>query len=293
MVKKGFHTILLTARKHRSPLVETIQDTAHCLEQAGFSVLLEQATHDIFDHLKLKTVAHADISKHADCVCVIGGDGSLLTAAKLAMEHQLPIIGINRGRLGFLTDIPPHNLDLLVETLSGHYSLEERFLLSTHVEHNGEKLFESEALNDIVLQQGDQAQMIDFDTFIDEHMVCKQRADGLIIATPTGSTAYALSGGGPILHPSLDVVTLVPMFPHTLTSRPIVVSGKSGIRIHLGIQNETDARLSCDGQSWVCIPPGASIHITEKKQKLKLIRPQHCDYFTTLREKLGWSNTLT
>lgn len=293
MSKKGFKTILLTARKHRAPLLETIQDTAHRLEQAGFSVLVEQATAKLFTQIDRPSIADHEITPKIDCLCVIGGDGSLLTAAKLAIEHDLPIIGINRGRLGFLTDIPPHNLDLLVETLQGNYTLEERFLLKTNVNHENGSLFESEALNDIVLQQGDQAQMIEFDTYIDEHLVCKQRADGLIVATPTGSTAYALSGGGPILHPALDVVTLVPMFPHTLTSRPIVVNGKSAIRIHIGIHNETDARLSCDGHSWVCVPPGASIHITEKKQKLKLIRPKNCDYYTTLREKLGWSTTLT
>ena len=255
---------MLTARKHRSPLAETLQDTAHCLKQAGLSVLLEQTTSELFGDINLTTVSREQIGQRADCICVIGGDGSL--TAKIAIEHQLPIIGINRGRLGFLTDIPPHNLDLLVETLAGHYSLEERFLLNTYVEHHGEKLFESEALNDSVLQQGDQAQMIEFDTFIDEHMVCKQRADGLIIATPTGSTAYALSGGGPILHPSLDVVTLVPMFPHTLTNRPIVVSGKSAIRIHLGIQNDTDARLSCDGQSWF-VSHLARLFISLKRNK--------------------------
>lgn len=293
MTKKTFKNILLTARKHRTPLAETIQDTANCLIQSDFNVYLEADTAKLFQDLKIKTISSGHIDQSIDVICVIGGDGSLLTAAKIALQHNLPIIGINRGRLGFLTDIPPHNLDLLVETLTGQFTIEERFLLKTQVQHNDQVLFESESLNDIVLQQGDQAQMIEFETIIDEQLMCKQRADGLIIATPTGSTAYSLSGGGPILHPSLDVVTLVPMFPHTLTSRPIVVSGKSPISIHLPIQNETDARLSCDGQSWVCVPAGSYINISEKKQKLKLIRPQACDYFTTLREKLGWSSKLT
>lgn len=290
MNKKAFSTVMLTARKHRSPLAETIQDTANCLKQAGFNAVLEEETSRLFKDLNIPTIANDVIAKQVDIICVIGGDGSLLTAAKIAIEYDLPIIGINRGRLGFLTDIPPHNLDLLIDTLRGNFILEERFLLNTHVESKEQKIFEASALNDIVLQQGDQAQMIEFDTTIDDIMVCNQRADGLIIATPTGSTAYALSGGGPILHPSLDVVTLVPMFPHTLTSRPIVVNGKSRIQIHLGIQNEVDARFSCDGHSWVCIPPGSTIHITEKQKKLQLVRPSNCDYFATLRGKLGWSS---
>ncbi len=175
------------------------------------------------------------------------------------------------------------------EVLSGNFRKEKRMLLSTSHFFNSKEKYTDIALNDVVLLPGDElAQMIEFDIIIDGHFVCHQRADGLIIATPTGSTAYALSGGGPILHPQLNAIVLVPMFPHTLSSRPIVVSGDANIELYISERNEASPYVSCDGQSRVKIAPGSHLHIERHEHMLQLIHPDSYEYFATLREKLGW-----
>jgi len=175
--------------------------------------------------------------------------------------------------------------------LKGYYQEEKRFLLHCILEHNNEVITESVALNDVVVSPGKLSHMIEFETYINEEFVCSQRADGLIISSPTGSTAYALSGGGPILHPELNAIVLVPMFPHTLSSRPIVVDAKSLIEIHLGSDNETCPHLSSDGEKSIAIPPGSKIKINKHTQQLSLIHPKDYNYYKTLREKLHWERS--
>jgi len=232
------------------------------------------------------------------------------------VEQGKPVLGVNRGRLGFLADIHPGELYTKIgEILDGNYFEETRFLLtsfetgssslndsqkkttiphsaqeskrvSKHQTKNGIKL--GDALNDIVLLPGEFAHMIEFSVYVNDQFICTQRADGLIVTTPTGSTAYALSGGGPILHPALDAIALVPMFPHTLSSRPIVVAGNSRIEIVISKDNETSPRISCDGEARIPILPGHQVQIHKKAQELRLVHPMDYNYFQTLRTKLHW-----
>lgn len=229
----------------------------------------------------------------ADCcdlVIVVGGDGSMLNAARMLADTEVPVIGINRGNLGFLTDIPPSQMEIkLSEILSGRYRKAERFLLHAEVRRHGDLIGQSKALNDIVLYPGEIARMIEFDVYVDNQFVYNMRSDGLIVSTPTGSTAYSLSGGGPILHPRLDAVTLVPMFPHILSNRPIVIDGGSRVEVVISANNQSYPQVSCDGQVQIPVAPGDRLTVQKFPKKLQLLHPEDYDYYHILRTKLGWS----
>jgi len=228
-----------------------------------------------------------------DLVVVVGGDGSLLGAARNLAQSNVPVLGVNRGNLGFLTDISPAEIEEKVgEVLNGQYTVDRRFLIDVLVKRNGEPIGESTGLNDCVLHPGKSARMIQFELYIEGQFVYTQRSDGLIVATPTGSTAYALSGGGPIMHPRLDALVLVPMFPHTLSSRPIVVDGNSELKLVISDNNETYPTVSCDGQKHISCAPGDTITIHKKPHKLKLLHPLSHNFYQTCREKLGWATKL-
>jgi len=227
-------------------------------------------------------------------ICVldtgVGGVGRKLGAARALAKHKTPVLGINRGRLGFLTDISPDEgmEEAVQDVLDGNYLEEQRFLLDAEIKRNGTPLASSEALNDVVLHPGKSARMIAFDLYVEGQFVHHQRADGMIVSSPTGSTAYALSGGGPIMHPKLDAIVLVPMFPHTLSSRPIVVDGNSEIKLVIGESNETYPTISCDGQTHIPCAPGDTVTIRKKPHKLKLIHPKDHNFYEICRTKLGW-----
>lgn len=287
-MSKGFNRIALMGREGTAGVPETlIALKDHLLAQKKQIVIEETAAQMIPGH-DLPVVSAKQLKKQADLIIVVGGDGSMINAAHLAVVEGLPVLGINRGRLGFLTDIHPDHLDKMDAILKGEYQEEKRFLLSAHLQQDHREIAQADALNDVVLLPGDVAQMIEFDVYVNEEFVCSQRADGLIVATPTGSTAYALSGGGPIMHPSLDAIVLVPMFPHTLSSRPIVVEGDSQIRIVIAKENNISPYVSCDGQTRVALEPGGQIHIQKKKDTLRLIHPKDYNYYDTLRRKLDW-----
>jgi NAD+ kinase len=205
----------------------------------------------------------------------------------------VPVIGINRGTLGFLTDILPEELELQLEdVLGGNYSVETRFLLDVAATTDKGQEQIGCALNDVVLHPGSSAQMIEFELFVDDKFVYSQVSDGLIVATPTGSTAYALSAGGPIMHPGLNAVVLVPMYPHSLSSRPIVVDGDSEIRLVIAANNTRQPQLSCDGEIRLSTSPGDEILVTKKAVPLKLIHPTEHSFYQACRSKLGWGNRL-
>lgn len=288
MTQQHFHKILLMGRPGVEGVPETLLALKDYLLSLNATLLIEKNTSTMMGKHKLPVAVTDKIPEDCDLIIVVGGDGSLLTAAHIALPYHLPVLGINRGRLGFLTDIHPDELTKISAVLSGHYREEKRFLLQTKLTANDKTLDENIALNDVVLLPGDVAQMIEFEIFVNEQFVCSQRADGMIVATPTGSTAYALSGGGPILHPSLNAVVLVPMFPHTLSSRPIVISGDSRIVMNISASNETSPYVSCDGISRIPVPPGGKIEISKKPELLRLIHPVDYHYFNTLREKLNW-----
>jgi NAD+ kinase len=284
--------IVLMGRPKVPGVPETVNALYRFLKQRKAQVALEVDTAKMLVDAETPVLATQEQLADYQLIIVVGGDGSLLNAAHLALPYDLPVLGINRGRLGFLTDIHPNDLEKVGEVLDGHYFIEPRFLLEAHLYQakTDQDFAQDIALNDVVLLPGDIAHMIAFEIYVDRQFVCKQRADGLIIATPTGSTAYALSGGGPILHPQLDAVVLVPMFPHTLSSRPIVVSGGSEIELHIAASNLVSPHVSCDGQSRVSLPPGGKVVVRKKPQLLRLVHPQDYNYFKTLREKLKWEN---
>jgi len=287
----AFKRIILFGKRHREKsTISTLLELSTFLQTIGIQVAIEEETAKMADISDLPIVGENELQTAGDLIIVVGGDGSLLNAARIAAEKHLPVLGINRGRLGFLTDIKPDEFSIIEHIIKGHYLEEKRFLLNADIISNKKTLHRQTALNDIVLLPGHVAHMIEFSIEIDGQLMCTQRADGLIVATPTGSTAYALSGGGPILHPQLDAVVLVPMFPHKLTSRPIVVSGNSDIKISIDKTNDTSPRMSADGEDYISLEPEHVIHISKKKEKLTLIHPENYQYFSTLRSKLQWEN---
>jgi len=230
-----------------------------------------------------------NLGKTCDMVIVIGGDGTFLKAARSLADCNVRVLGINLGRLGFLADVMPTKMiDCLKEVLNGHFQEEKRFLLNTVILRHNEPVFEVVVLNDIVAHKWHIARLIAFEAYIDSHLVYSQRADGLIVSTPTGSTAYALSSGGPILHPSLNAIVLVPICPHTLSNRPIVVDGGSLIEIVMEKDKQAEASVTCDGQTSIDLKPDDKILIRKRDKCLHLIHPVTHDYYTTLRTKLNW-----
>lgn len=287
----AFSTIGLIG-KHANPEVQsTLTSLVAFLQVQGIEVLIEESCAQMMPpSLLTKGIARDKLGALCDLVIVVGGDGSLLDAARVVVDHDVPVVGVNRGRLGFLTDISPQALTQSLEPiLRGQFQEEYRFFLEMELVRQGETVAKGTALNDVVLYSGDIARMMDFQVIIDDQFVYRQRSDGLITATPTGSTAYALSGGGPILHPSLAAIVMVPMHPHTLSSRPIVVDSQAKIELHLMPDNALNPRLSCDGQIHYDAKPDDRIVIKRKHKELRLLHPTDYDYYYTLRSKLGWS----
>jgi NAD+ kinase len=288
-----FRNIGVIGRMGSVKVVESLRQLKQYLINNNYHVIIEEDTSTMLPGHGLQVASKKLLGEICDLVIVVGGDGSLLGAARELAKSKIPLLGVNRGRLGFLTDISPADLEeRLAKVLQGEYIEETRFLLDGHVERNGQPLGFGTALNDVVLHPGKSTRMIGFDLYIDGHFVYSQRSDGLIVATPTGSTAYSLSAGGPIMHPKLDAVVLVPMFPHTLSSRPIVVDGKSEIKLVIGETNETYPQISFDGQMNIACAPGDIIRITKKPFKIRLIHPVDHNFYATCRDKLGWASEI-
>ena len=228
---------------------------------------------------------HKEYVKKVDIVVVFGGDGTLLNAARKYLNYDIPILGINMGNVGFLTDISTDNFEKTIkEVLNGNYKIEERNLVSAKFGNN--HLY---GLNEVVIHSGAYAQLMRYRLNVNDRVVYEQRSDGLIIATPTGSTAYALSAGGPIIHPSLDVWTILPMLPQSLSSRPFVISTDEKVEMDLFEGPNENAKICVDGQDDIDIPYGEKILISKMEKTLKLVHPNDNDFFEACREKLGWS----
>ncbi len=287
-----FKTIGIYGRVRNDGVIETLRTLIAYLQKLGKDILLDTETAASLNDTSLSSVPGQELCNSCQLLIVVGGDGSLLHAAHAVIDNEIPVLGINRGRLGFLTDIHPAELDKIKAMLEGDYILEKRFLLGATVEHQGKVLGQSNALNEVALIPDSVPHMSEFEIFIDDQFVCSQDSDGLIIATPTGSTAYALSGGGPILHPKLDAFVLVPMFPHSLNMRPIVIEGNRRVTIVITPNNSTTPRLTCDSQPFINTPPGSHITISKKPQHLHLIHPLDYNYYETLRSKLHWGRKL-
>ncbi len=292
--KETFRNIGLVGRPGSNPLVEeTLVALISFLDSKNLRVVLDEET-----SVRLKQNGHQRANRKilgetCDLVIVVGGDGCLLGAARDLARYKVPLLGVNRGRLGFLTDIHPGEIESRVEeVLNGEYTMEHRFLLEAQIKRDGKLMSESAALNDVVFHSGNSVKMLEFELFIDGDFVYRQRSDGLIISTPTGSTAYALSGGGPIMHPRLDAIVLVPMFPHTLSSRPIVIDGNSEIKIFVSESNDFTPSLNCDGQGGVVVQPGDWVYVRKRSHPLRLLHPKNHSFYEACRSKLGWSEVL-
>lgn len=289
---ESFRNIGIVGREGNG-VAETLQRLVRFLQSRELTVVLGDEIAPLMQANDLRVSPRKMIGELCDLIIVVGGDGSFLGAARTLSRQPAPVLGINRGRLGFLTDISPDELETQIgSVLDGNYTLEKRFLLNVEVKRNGEPVGVGEALNDVVVNSGTSAHMMEFDLYIDGEFVYRQRSDGLIISTPTGSTAYSMSGGGPIMHPKLDAIALVPMFPHTLSSRPIVVDGKSEIKIVIRTDNKIPAPVICDGQEVIPTHPGDVVYVRKKPHKMTLIHPSGHSFYASCRDKLGWGGKL-
>lgn len=285
-----FKEVGLVARMGSPLVLESLRQVERFLRSLSVEVILEERAAGMLGETDLKVLSLKEMGTHCDLVIAVGGDGNILGAARALSPFGVPLLGINRGRLGFLADVSPEEIELRVgEVLAGDYSIEEHFLLEGEMTVAGQTVVTS-ALNEIIVHSASMAKMIEFDLYIDGAFVYKQHSDGLIVSSPTGSTAYALSAGGPIMHPSLDAMVLVPMFPHTLTSRPLVVPGDSELKIVIGSTFGTDAKVSFDSQLELTMKPGESVLICKKQEKLKLIHPPGHSFYSVCRSKLDWAS---
>lgn len=283
-----FRSIGVIAKRGDTQLAPTLTRLLAHLGQRGREVVLDHTAAELMPGAPAG-LPRKEIAARCDLAVVVGGDGTLLNAGRSLAEAEVPILGVNQGRLGFLVDVSPEEMTArLDEILQGRFIEEPRTLLQACIRRDSRSIAQADALNDVVIHIRDVVRMIEFDTYIDGRMVNSQRADGIVVATPTGSTAYALSGGGPILHPALDALVLVPICPHTLSYRPIVVDGDRRIEIVLCGDETTPAQIAFDGQSAVDLAPGDQVLITRKDKRLRLIHPEGYDYFHILRAKLRW-----
>ena len=238
-----------------------------------------------YKNQNLMELKHEDFVKKVNLVIVFGGDGTLLNAARKYLDNNIPILGINMGNVGFLTDVSIDNFEKTIkEVLDGGFEIEERNLVSAKFGDN--HLY---GLNEILIHSGAYAQLMRYRLNVDDKVVYEQRSDGLIIATPTGSTAYALSAGGPIIHPSLDVWTILPMLPQSISSRPFIISTNQSVDVELFDGPNNMAKICVDGQDEEDVPFGVKISISKMNKTLKLVHPHDNDFFEACREKLGWS----
>ncbi len=285
-----FNTIGIITKPQAETARQTLQSLFKFLNNRDCKVLVDESIPDAINNFNFEKVSRKDIGKQCDLAIVIGGDGTILNAVRSLSHAQVPLLGVNVGRLGFLADISPDELETsLDEILNGSYHEEQRFLLEMQVVRDNKIIFEGDAFNDVVVHIRDVARMIEFETRINNEFVNHQRADGIVISTPTGSTAYALSSGGPLLHATLDAITLVPISPHTLSSRPLVVDSNSQIDVLICNTKEGIAQATCDGHMSSDVHVGDHIKIKRKTKKITLLHPKQYNYFEILRAKLHWS----
>lgn len=257
------------------------------LEQRGVKTVIDTETaHSLNRDGAGKT--REQLAQEVELFLVLGGDGTLLAAARVAATRGIPLLPINMGSLGFLTSFTVEELyPALEDVLAGCSITNERVLLLVERKHGNEVLSEQRVLNEAVVHKGNVARMIELELYIDERFVCRYRADGLIVATPTGSTAYSMSAGGPIIHPSVEAVLVTPICPHTLSDRPVVVADTSKIDLRIS-ENSDSVFLTLDGQTGIPMQPGDRVAITRASEKLRLIQPPNKTYFEILRNKLKW-----
>jgi NAD+ kinase len=276
VVRQDIHSHLETVNLIISALGKYADVPVHCLD-SDFS--LEN----------FPTLSIEELVDRSDLVISLGGDGTLLSAARALVDKGTPLVGINLGRLGFLADVSVNDFEQhMIEVIAGNYTIENRFFIEGEIHKPNQAVSSDIALNDIILHSHESLSMIEYELYSDGNLIHKQRADGVIVSTPTGSTAYALSGGGPIMHPSLETLAIVPICPHTLSNRPIVLAASQEIDLRL-CQAESVARVNYDGHSTVIVHAEDRIRIKRSPKSIALLHPQNYDYFQILRAKLYWS----
>lgn len=284
-----FNRIGIVGKPNSTRAAKTVDRIAEFLQQRSIEVMVDCEL-NLCKSCGGKSYDIEEIGKKCDLIIVVGGDGTLLGVARSLVDLEKPILGVNRGRLGFLVDISPEDMFEIDEILSGNYVSDMRMLLDVKVMKGDEVISSSRALNDAVLYKWNTPRMIEFDIHIDGKLLNSHRSDGLIISTPTGSTAYALSGGGPIVHPEMESFLLVPICPHTLSNRPFMIGSNSKIEITLRDDSVNHSRISCDGQLDLLLEDDVKIVITKEEKKLHLLHPSHHDFFEILRAKLRWGD---
>jgi len=287
---RKFSNVFLIGKFRSKDGTETVLDLARFLRERGIEPWIEQSTAGGIGKAAddFVTATYEEIADKADLAVVVGGDGTLLNAARRLGEHAVPLVGVNLGRLGFLTDLSRTEArQQLGEILDGRYRAESRFMLDAEVTRNGERIFHTLALNDVVVNRGKLGRMIELEMMVDGEFVYHLRSDGMIVATPTGSTAYAMAANGPILHPGVGGIALVPLCPHSLTARPITLP--DSCRIEIVIMPPYDARIHFDGVTYCDVRAGDQLRIMRSALEVRLLHPEGYGYFAMLRQKLHWS----
>lgn len=287
MSHPNFSRIVLVGRYQSDKAAGSVEAIASFLNKRGHHVLIESETANWLTDSQHETVSTADIGEAADLAIVIGGDGTMLGVARQLAGLGVPLVGINLGRLGFITDIP-HDIwpDALDAVLNGHYVSEHRSMLTAQALRDGEVIWSDTAMNDVVINRSSRSGMIELEVHVDDTYMYTQRADGLIVATPTGSTAYALSANGPILHPRLAGLVMVPVAPQSLSNRPICLPDDVNIRIQ--VVDGREPRVSCDMQVFEDLHTGDDIIVVRSPLTSEFLHPAGYSYFSTLRSKLSW-----
>src|SRR5450755_3898098 len=285
----SFQSIALVGNAKDLRVAECMLGLAAHFHACGVPVLVDPSIGLAFKANSVVLCPEAAFATRADLVVVIGGDGTLLYAARLVAGHAVPLLGINRGRLGFLTDVSSNSMLADIDAvLAGRYTEDRRSLLAARLERRGAPSVRALALNDVVINKRETGRTMDFETWINGRFVNSHGGDGIVIATATGSTAYALSCGGPIVEPDLDVWVLAPICPHTLSDRPIVVRAGSKIQVHMADRFESRAQVTCDGTAVGDLEQGDNLYVESADVQITLLHPPGYDYYRLLRSKLHW-----
>lgn len=291
-MNKTFSRIALVGKVEDARVADSLALLATHLAGRGLRVFVdrEAVVAGLPEGLERRPVR--ELGLDADLIVAIGGDGTMLFAAQLALARGVPLLGVNRGRLGFLTDVLPDEMIASVDAvLEGRFETDRRDLLAATLTHAGSEAASYRALNDVVTQRQESGRMVELEVWIDGSFVNTHGGDGLVVASSTGSTAYALSCGGPIIHPSLDAVVIAPISPHTLSDRPIVVRRESRVEIRLVARSGARAQVTCDGFRLGDLEPGSRLEIAPAPERIALLHPQGHDYFRLLRSKLHWGRS--
>ena len=287
LMKTVFKNIALIGKYNTPDMRDTMLAMLGFLSDYPLNIFVEEKTAIHCNIVGQQLLKINEIGNKADLAIVLGGDGTMLAVARSLAASGIPLVGVNQGRVGFLTDISAANMfDSMASVLSGEFTIEQRILLLATIVRDGKELSRGSALNDVVINKTGMSHLVELEVHIDGQFVHKQRSDGVILATPTGTTAYALSAGGPILHPTLDAIALVPICPHTLSNRPIAINSASSVEIT--IVQARDAAVHLDGQLLMDVLPGDKVIVKRDQHRVSLLHPKEHSHYDMLRQKLNW-----